>query len=138
MPYGYRKRLIKCGLYGPFSNFIQQESTFWAKELLDTIKYDELSNYKYAGDYYLWKKFANIAELYIAKAYLGGFRAVKNQISSNKKAYFSEMRRIADNITFIDKVLFIIDQITMRLPSRITDRINRNIIKYNCKTDNWE
>ena len=56
LPFVYRKRFIRNGLYGKYFPFIQQESTFWKKELNSLINFNNCyfsaasalrHNYKY-------------------------------------------------------------------------------------------
>ena len=54
--------LLWMGLHdGRILPFIQQESTFWKKELWEKSKGSLIRNYKMAGDFQLWKNFANSA-----------------------------------------------------------------------------
>ena len=62
--------------------WIQQESTFWSRELWQKAGsriHDEL---KYAGDLGLWLRFFRYEKLYVTSALVGGFRMrSKNQLS---------------------------------------------------------
>lgn len=95
--YTYSRHLILAGLYGAELYFLQQESTFWRRKLLDDLDYDKLSSFKYAGDYYLWHTFAEKHELYTVDSVLSGFRCLKSQKSSvNEDKYFTEFLDIAN------------------------------------------
>lgn len=54
--------------------FIQQESTFWRRELWDAAGKEMTKSLKLAGDMELWARFFRHAELYTTMSLLGGFR----------------------------------------------------------------
>lgn len=90
---GYAKSHFMKGLNKP-GRAIQQESTFWRRELLlcsggiDT-------KYSLAGDFYLWSKFFQCSELYGVQALLGGFRHHGKQRSlQQKNEYLSEAEEV--------------------------------------------
>ncbi len=90
----YNKRMILQGFHGPFLKYIQQECTFFRKEMLCNIDLSELKRFKYAGDFYIWKKFAENEELTVVEALIGGFRFRGGQLSGNKKEYYKEFNEI--------------------------------------------
>lgn len=62
--------------------FIQQESCFWRRKLWEKGGSTLNTSLKYAGDFALWLKFFDLAELYCVNTIMGGFRArSKNQFS---------------------------------------------------------
>jgi len=69
-----RAHLFACGAYGRMLPFVQQESTFWRRELHQHLDLQELSRLRYAGDAYLWTAFSRRAKLHVVQAALGGFR----------------------------------------------------------------
>lgn len=90
----YRQDLIRSGLYGPSLYFIQQDSVFWRAGLWKKSGgVDE--KLTLAGDYFLWKSFAQFAPLYSLKAYVSCFRRAPNQKSSDIQAYFREIEKIS-------------------------------------------
>ena len=73
--------------------WIQQESTFWKRELYDKvggIKCD----YRLAGDFDLWMRFSRHEKLYISNVLIGGFRHSNNQLSDDLKHYINEVDEI--------------------------------------------
>lgn len=71
-------------------NWIQQESTFWRRDLWQ--KAGPLnSNLKYAADFHLWQKFAQHTELVKVHSFLGGFRVHENQLTNDPDQYRSEL-----------------------------------------------
>ena len=108
LPFVYRKRFIRNGLYGKYFPFIQQESTFWKKELNSLINFNNLKKFKYAGDAYIWSRFANKYKLKIINSYLGSFKIHENQLSSNiykgKNLYKLELSTL-DKRNFFSKII---------------------------------
>ena len=90
----YSQAWIQTGIYGRDLYFIQQDSVFWRAWLwkqsggIDT-------NYKLAGDYYLWVKFSKLAPLISVRAWVSCFRRVHGQLSSDHKTYQEEVNIIS-------------------------------------------
>ena len=83
--------LIKKGwMDGRRLGCIQQESTFWTKELYQKVGGIN-SSYQYAGDYHLWRSFAEYERLYIVNSVMAGFRIHPGQKSADTEAYFGEL-----------------------------------------------
>lgn len=77
-------------------SFIQQESTFWRRQLWEKAGGYITTDYKFAGDFELWIRFFNHAPLYITKALIGAFRMrQEGQIS---KTNYDEYMRECDAI----------------------------------------
>jgi hypothetical protein len=78
--------------------FIQQESTFWRKRLWEKAGNYISTEYKYAGDFELWIRFFNYAQLYNTSAIVGAFRfSGEGQITNNYyEAYLAECDAIID------------------------------------------
>jgi glycosyltransferase involved in cell wall biosynthesis len=86
----YRQDWIKAGLYGTALYFIQQDSVFWRADLWK--KSGGVDNkFSMAGDYFLWKSFAEFTPLYSLRAYLSCFRKRTHQKSSNMQSYWKEI-----------------------------------------------
>jgi hypothetical protein len=87
----YSQKVIKKGLMeGRRLGCIQQESTFWTKELY--VKSGGINpDYLFAGDYYLWKSFAGYEKLYVVNSILAGFRVHKGQKSEDRSKYYGEI-----------------------------------------------
>ena len=92
-PIAVSKRLLEKGFYQPKYRlpFIQQESVFWRKDLMKNVDIDKFSDFKLAGDYYLWFSFVKYASLHSIPSYLGGWRRVKGQLSGNMDKYVEEI-----------------------------------------------
>ncbi len=86
---------IRSGLFGLYSDhFIAQENTFWKKECLKYIDYNKLSEFKLAGDFYLWNEFSKEEHLYSCDEDFAVFRVHNNNMSGNTETYRQEMRSI--------------------------------------------
>ncbi len=113
IPYSYRQSLIQSGVYGKFLPFIQQESTFWKKELNELIDLDKLKKFKLAGDYYIWSSFSKKHKLEIIQTHLGGFKIHENQLSNmtlnGNLTYKKEVEMFKKKIRLIDIFYIIID-----------------------------
>jgi glycosyltransferase involved in cell wall biosynthesis len=120
MPGPYRLSLIMQGFYGPLLPFIQQESTFWRRELLNEVNLEQLKSCKLAGDFLLWKTFAKNYKLWILGQALAGARIHPNRMSGDLKAYFNEQKQLADPKTLKGKLVAHFDFMFWRfLPQRL-------------------
>jgi glycosyltransferase involved in cell wall biosynthesis len=110
--YLFRKGFFVKGIYGTKLHFLQQESTFWRKELNDYINYKKLAMLRYAGDYYIWTEFSKREQLYIVETYLGGFRKRKGQLSKQIEKYNEEKKELLEGkINILDIMLIIKDRL---------------------------
>lgn len=75
--------------------WIQQESVFWRRSLWDKAGSSLSSSYQYAGDFELWCRFFQFAELYSVGTALAGFRKHGVQLSS---IHAGEYNQEADEI----------------------------------------
>lgn len=103
-PIAVSNRLLSRGFYQPRYRmpFIQQESTFWRRELMESVDLSLFCRFKLAGDYYLWFSFSKVSKLHFIPSYLGGWRRVKGQLSSNMDKYISELDSFTEKKSLID------------------------------------
>jgi glycosyltransferase involved in cell wall biosynthesis len=93
---GFNKKAFMKGLNLPghdkdFHYVIQQESTFWKRSLWERAGSHIDDSYDYAGDFELWARFYQYADLYSVKAQIGGFRKYGNQKTGEQfDRYISE------------------------------------------------
>ena len=80
--------LPRAGAYS--THFIQQESTFWRRGLWEKAGGRIDSSLRMAGDFELWAKFYQHADLYGVELPLGGFRIHGDQKTANLQAYIDE------------------------------------------------
>ncbi|WP_298036027.1 exostosin family protein [uncultured Desulfuromonas sp.] len=83
---------IKNGLCdGKHWNFVQQEGTFFRNSLWEAIdSYEDFSRYKYAGDWNLWRSFAQSDRIYQTQFPLGEFFKREGQISQSCRDQYDE------------------------------------------------
>lgn len=87
------------GVGWPGTVFIQQESTFWRRSLWDRIGGKIDISYGLAGDFHLWSKFFDHAELYAIEVPIGCFRRHKVQRSALDFAgYVAEAKSVLDDL----------------------------------------
>jgi hypothetical protein len=97
-PYNWHVRsFIRMGLYyGQGLGWIQQESTFFTKKLLDQIPDQTLAairNTRLAGDFLLWRAFADHAAPIPLCTTVSGFRSHgANASTLSIKGYYAELR----------------------------------------------
>lgn len=114
-PHRFRRKFIIQGIYGTKLQYIQQESTFWRRELNNLIDFETLRSLKYAGDYYLWLEFSKKNSLFIVETYLGGFRHRTGQLSQSK-GYHAERQTFCPlRATIFDKFVILKDKIYWRM-----------------------
>ena len=90
----FKQEWIERGwYYGKALGYIQQESTFWTRDLWERAG-GFPSGIELAGDYWLWRQFARETELKTIDTVLGGFRnRGEGQLSANQSKYHSEVER---------------------------------------------
>ena len=87
-----RNYILKEKCHKSDYGFIPQESTFFSKKLY--FKCGQIPiKYKYAGDFYLWKKMAKYEKLYPLNVKCAIFRKRKGQLSGNMNAYYKEIKK---------------------------------------------
>lgn len=92
MPIGRLRTFIRKGWYHSRGlGFINQESTFWRRNLWNvaggTLKEDK----HYAMDFDLWQRFAAHAPLFSAQTLVGAFRQQSQQKTATMTNYFAEI-----------------------------------------------
>ncbi len=140
LPYKYRKRFFDCGMYmGRPLPTVQQESTFWSAYLNSSIDFETLSNFKLAGDFYLWQHFAQLEELKIVAAYIAGFKIQKGQLSENISAYKQEAAKLLRKSNIIDLLILGFDEIMFYIaPNKFKKLANKSsIFHFNHKLEKW-
>lgn len=105
-PPRYRREFVANGFYADnsYPQVIQQESTFWSGELNASIDWQALKSFKFAGDYSLWRHFAQRAELHSIMSQLGAFRIHHGQLSENQEAYRAEVDSLVRSATSKEKL----------------------------------
>lgn len=140
LPAHFHREYIRKGFYGSCLPVIQQESTFWRKNLLDDLNLEEFASKKLAGDFYLWYSFAKDNELYIINSNLSGFRFSDKQKSENKYAYHDDFIQIVNNYkpSLKDELVIFLLKIMSRSKDKKKLKNNPNIIRFNLEKNIWE
>jgi glycosyltransferase involved in cell wall biosynthesis len=86
LPHGAKP---KIPVSGPMYS-IQQESTFWRRDLWERVGSRIRPDITLAGDFDLWSRFYAHAELYGASSPIGGFRIQDSQKSQQREAYLAQ------------------------------------------------
>ena len=87
------RKAIEAGIFdgrfaGPY--FVQQEGTFWRPGLWEKAGGLD-ANFRLAGDFDLWRRFAKQTDLVIVDRILGCFRVCAGQLSTNMSGYQAEI-----------------------------------------------
>jgi len=139
LPCGYRSGLIRAGFYGRKLPFIQQESTFWRRELTEKIDFKALSRFRYAGDYFLWYQFAQLEHLALVEAYLGTFKIHKGQISEDLGNYFREIASFCDKPGLRERIVACYDRFMWQMPRKVQTLCRwLPVIRYDHARQSWE
>jgi len=94
IPFFFPKNYIEKGkCHKSDYGFIPQESVFFSRDLYFSCGEIPLK-YKYAGDFYLWKKMAKIEKLHPLNLQCAFFRKHKNQLSENIREYYNDLETI--------------------------------------------
>ena len=105
--FGTESLLEGCHLPGsyPFLGFLQQESTFWRRDLWETVAAERAAaepdappgalrpRFTLAGDHDLWLRFAAHAAPAVSTVPLGGFRKQPDQRSGQMDRYLDQARQ---------------------------------------------
>jgi hypothetical protein len=99
----YNQYAISKGLCdGMHWSFIQQEGSFFKRKLWDSINNEkEFREFKYAGDWNLWRVFAKYAEIHTAPWSTGSFFKHEEQLSNRKRLIYDA--EINMTLPFLDR-----------------------------------
>ena len=93
---GFNKQAFLDGLYLPTTTkkgyWLQQESTFWRRSLWEKSG-GAIPDYSLAGDFALWCRFYEYADLVGVTYPLGGFRMIEGQRSEAYEEYMAQARQ---------------------------------------------
>jgi glycosyltransferase involved in cell wall biosynthesis len=144
LPYKYRQSLIQVGAYGKNLPFIQQESTFWKKELLNLVDYKYLKTLKKSGDMYLWFCFSKKYKLISIETYLSGFKFHENQLTfretGNTDPYLREASTFLKKKNVFNYLIIFLDSGFWFLSKYLTQLFsffNNQIITFDRESQEW-
>jgi glycosyltransferase involved in cell wall biosynthesis len=106
---------------GFYTSVIQQESTFWRRSLWERVGGRMDSSLRMAGDFELWARFFQHAELYAVAVPLGCFRFQKESFTAKRMdAYLEECRTVLRRYgrRFPSRIETIVRRIVRLLPRR--------------------
>ena len=98
----YRREWLLKGVYGRSAYFVDQESVFWRRSLLEKAR-PSISSFRLAGDYALWASLARFAPLWSFNKHVSIFRRRPGQLSTSMKVYREEQRSIVPKDFFLEK-----------------------------------
>lgn len=97
---GYSREAFLDGAYLPWEastvGWVQQESTFWRRNLWEKTGTHISTTLQYASDFELWTRFYAFTELYGTSSLLGGYRYQYAQRGRQQKAYKEEAQYTLD------------------------------------------
>ena len=143
IPLGYCSDLIGCGAYGrPFCGrslpFIEQESTFFRRSMLDGVNMERFREFKLAGDLYLWFCFAKHDKLTVVIAGLGSFCIHAGQLSEDIESYWKEADTFLDRITFALRIKMLVRLLLGYAPISYKIRMAGNAMLTWVKGKGWQ
>lgn len=139
IPFRCRRRLLRKGLLYKIVPFgVQQESTFWRRDLLDLVDMDELATFRLAGDMYLWQRFARRSEPAIVESYLGGWTRHGGQLSADMSAYLREFNPYRSRATPLDRAVALYDLVEGLAPPPVRKWLNpKRVFRYSLPEGRW-
>ncbi len=97
IPRWYPRALLRAGLFhGKALGFLQQESTFFGRGVLERVpprRVELIRAQRLAGDFMLWVELAKLTELHTIPTVLAGFRLHESNASHDQSGYFAEIAR---------------------------------------------
>ena len=115
--------------------FIQQESCFLRRSIIEKISITDIVEYPHAGDQKLWNLLARKTPLYIVNTYLGGSRMHSNRVSANPQ-YWEEFQTIMAKKTVGSRIKAMFQYIaTHFFPEKLKRMLAKNLLEY--KNGRW-
>jgi glycosyltransferase involved in cell wall biosynthesis len=137
LPFRYKPSLIKAGVYGNWLPYIQQESTFWRKELNQKVDFEKLRSLKFAGDYYLWYSFSKHVDLDVVRTPLGIFKKHEGQLSENITCYWDEISSFVTKKTIKNVFETLFEAVFWGLDAKVREKLVKNIWYFDVKNNSW-
>lgn len=135
----FPRDMVRRGLFnGRDGKFIQQESTFWRRDLWDKVGGLD-ARMRYAADFDLWQRFAAEADLVHVDTLLGAFRRHGAQKTAAFERYEQEMAGLI-GATLLDRARMLLTRVLSRLHG--LDRVSlcglaAPAVTYCRETDGW-
>ena len=125
LPPPYSRTGLRRGRYTRLAPSIQQESTWWSRRLHECIPLGELARWRLAGDFYLWRTFAEKSTPVILDAVLGSFTWHGDNMSQDWDAYLAEVDEMCGPLTSWDRIASYGYRAMWALPNRLKWRLFR-------------
>lgn len=136
LPHPFEKRFFQNGAYGTRLFPLQQESTFWRSELNEGVDLAKLRSLKLAGDFFLWRCFCEVADLFVVNAQLGSFMVEEGQLSTQDPgAYEAELRTLCERPTMTERLQM--GLIKRRHRKRTSQPRSPRQVTWNFKKSQW-
>ena len=123
LPFRYRREFFLNGIHGTSLPTLQQESTFWRRELMDDLDWEKFRSMKLAGDFLLWQHFSRTELPAILHSLVGAFCAHPGQLSSDNSKYVRELQSLCRTPYLADKVRAAIERILWKAPHGVKRRL---------------
>ena len=123
LPFRYRSALFECGLHGTQLPTLQQESTWWHRDLLADFDWPRFRDFRLAGDFFLWQHLSKQTVPDIVHTTIGGFRRHENQLSGDFAQYRSELAAVCRKSSFFEQIQASVDQVLWRTPDFCKHRL---------------
>lgn len=123
LPVKFSSNLIRCGAYGKTLPYIQQESTFFRRNLLSYVDFEKFREYKLAGDLYFWNCLSRKTELTVIYAGLGSFCIHEGQLSQEIEAYWHEAESFLEPFSISKWMKSIIQRPLQYLPGSLKKKV---------------
>ena len=118
----FSQKCIRNGYMRPeLMGSIQQEATFWRRELWEKSGGLDVT-YKSAGDFHLWKTFANYAPMYTVNSVISSFRIHEGQKSADRMFYMNECGRLQATLEILAKIRF------FKVINRVSQFLNKSYL----------
>lgn len=116
----YEQPLLARGVYGRQAYFVEQDSVFWRADLWKKVG-GIPTEYRLAGDYFLWIQFAHYSPFWSLNVPVSRFRKSAGQLSQHVSAYKKEQRLIMPRTGYEFSLL----RIFFTLKSRLGPKFER-------------
>lgn len=136
LPFRYKTNLIRQGVYGRNLPYLQQESTFWHRNMLSYVDMDAFGDLRLAGDYYLWFCFSQHESIEVVRVQLGFFKVHDGQLSENIDKYWQEVSLFAEPIHILSYIDILIEMLFWAIHPKLRFKFKKTYI-YSYEQKKW-
>lgn len=138
LPFRYLRPLIEVGSYVYRLPFIQQETTFWERELLESVDLDSFRTLSVAGDCFLWWNFAKHTRLEVVSCPFGVFKKHHGQLSEDTSRYRNEVKQFAGRRNPLHFLLELIELSLWAFDPKIRSLFSNKVIRFDHRIQEWK